>query len=87
MAWGGGGKLLDAEDVDDEDEVALGVALAFVTVGEVLGDDQQDAGADGLAGQALGPALDDAGEREAGLLAAVEAGVEDLCRSVRVTPT
>src|SRR6478735_8696848 len=51
--------LLDAEDVDDEREVALGVTLAGIAVGEVLRNDQQDTRADRLAGQALGPALDD----------------------------
>ena len=51
-----------------------------------LGDDQEDAGADSLARQALGPALDDTVEREAGGLALVVAGVELLAPN-ELTPT
>ncbi|GAP54691.1 hypothetical protein AHiyo6_12560 [Arthrobacter sp. Hiyo6] len=37
--WG----LLDAEDVDDEHEVALGIPLSRIAVGKILGDHQEHA--------------------------------------------
>src|SRR4029453_9929690 len=75
---GSGSCLLDAEDVNDEDEIALGFPLSSRAVGKVLRDDQKNAGADRLAFQALGPALDDTGKREACCLASVKARIELL---------
>jgi hypothetical protein len=71
---------LDFQELHVEDEGACGGpgALGFIAIGEVRGDPEAELIALFHELDALGPALDDAVEGEAGGLAAGDAGVEHL---------
>ena len=81
-------ELFRAEDVHNEDKVALGFALACITIREVLGDDQEDAGTRWSCGQGPGsqPLITPVSGKH-GRLTAIVAGVENLVPPTRVTPT